>query len=67
MATKAELKGKTFVRAKLGTKLPYKIVALLGVRGTQAHISWKVRGSAVDAHIHIKWLKVIKKSRKVRK
>ena len=61
--TKGELKGHKWVEAKLGTKLPYRKVVLLGVKGKEAHIAWKIQGSTVDAHINICHLKLIKKPR----
>lgn len=62
--TKEALKGKKFVKAKFGRNLPYKIVRLLGVKGKEAHISWKNQGSIVDAHINVCHLKLIKKPKK---
>ena len=59
MATKKELKGHKWVMAKLGTKLPYQKVVLLGVKGQEAHILLK-HGvyQPVDAHINIRHLKL---------
>jgi hypothetical protein len=65
MATKKELKGHKWVLAKLGTKLPYRKVVLLGIKGQEAHIEWRDGlYQPVDAHINIRHLKLIKKPKK---